>query len=425
MPLFTDAIASMRRRPSAVPAEAVSPSDWFSWTYPTGVGAIEMADGLTASYTAIYRSQPWVWAAVNTISRGMMRMPIKVYERNGALKQRITDGDLYRLTEEEPSAGWTPSRHREAISKLVSIFGNAFVVKVGMADETSIPEERMIAPATGWKINADDSYTWTARNGDAFDFPRWKIEHYRFWDVDANGMGISPLEPLRQTLAADDAARRFGLAAFKNGARPQNILKTDQTLKQSTADALKAQWVAVHGGVDQSFQLAVLQQGLDYAIYEYDLDKAALVGHRELTPVEVGAVYIVPAATMGWAKDANFASIDSFHTWLYRDALGAVVMMVEETMQLDLVRRTPAFKGLFVEIDQHGVMRGDSETQYRGYATGITSGFLTPNEVRAIENLPPSTQPEADMLLFPMNLSGAVGAQLAEDTGKADATNGA
>lgn len=425
MPLFTDAIASMRRRPSAVPAEAVSPSDWFSWTYPTGVGAIEMADGLTASYTAIYRSQPWVWAAINTIARGMMRMPVKVYDRDDdGNKQRIRDGGLYRLVEKRPCYGWTPSRHREMTIKLAGTYGNAFVVKLGMSDESSEPVDRMIAPSTGWKINADDSYTWTARNGEPHDFPRWKIEHYRFGDPDADGMGISPLEPLRQVLANDDAARRFSIAAFKNGARPQNILKTDQTLKQSTADALKAQWVAVHGGADAAFQLAVLQQGLDYAVHEYDLDKAAVVGHRELTPVEVAAVFGIPASMIGWTKDANFASVDMYHTMLYQDSLGAWVVMYEETLQSDLVDPTPAYAGQFVEVDMNAVMRGDLETRYRAYATGITSGFLTQNKVLALENEPPSKQPGADDLHLPMNLSGAVGAQLAEDTGQED-SNGA
>lgn len=418
MPLFADAIANLRRR-----EVRESPYDWSFYQARLG-GSIELAGDLTVGYYTIYKTQPWVYAVVNKIARGMMRMPIKSYERDGDEKRRLRDGNLYRLTERAPCAGWSPSRHREAIAKTVAIYGNCIVVKLGMEDETSTPTDRMVAPPTGWSVGAGDTYLWTnPKNGERYPFERWQIEHYRFWDVDENGFGISPLEPLRSVLANDDAARRYSLAAFKNGARPNNILKTDQTLTKETAERLKAEFKTLHGGVDNAFQLAVMQQGLDYAVVEHDLDKAAVIPHRELTPVEVAAVYDIPASMIGWVKEANFASIDIYHTMLYQDSLGAWVVMFEETLQTDLVDPTPEFAGQFVEIDMNAVMRGNLESRVRAYATQITSGQKTPNEVRALENDPPSDQPEADMLLFPMNLSGAPGAEIAEASGQEDDTD--
>lgn len=422
MPLFTDAVASFRNRKVAQP---VVTNDIQTYQAMLG-GAIPLADGLTASYYQIYRSQPWVYAAVNMIARGMMRMPIKTFQRNGTEKQRVVGGDLYRLTEKRPAYGWTPSRHREAITKQIAIYGNSVVVKIGMDDESDTPDERMVAPAVGWSVGGDDTYVWTnPKNGERYPFERWRIEHYRFWDTDENGFGISPLEPLRVTLANDDAARRFGLAAFRNGARPASVLKTTQDIKPEVAQRLAAEWKSLHGGVDNAFKLAILSNGLDYATIQHDLDKSAVVPHRELTPVEVAAVYCIPASMIGWTKDANFASVDMFHTMLYQDSLGPWVVMFEETLQSDLVDVTPAFADLFVEIDQNAVMRGDLMTRVRAYATQITSAQKTPDEVRALENDPPmaETQPEAGRLLFPSNLAGAVGAQLAEDAGQEDKTN--
>lgn len=418
MPLFVDAIASMRKR--AVPKPV---NDWPAYVPRLG-GSIEMVDGSYASYRDIYRSQPWVWSAVLAISRGMMRMPIKVYEGDGDERARVTTGDLVRLTERTPAAGWSPSRHREAIAKTVAIYGNAIVVKLGMDSEGDTPTERMIAPPVGWSVAADDTYIWTnPKDGQRYPFPRWQIEHYRFWDVDTNGFGISPLEPLRRTLADDDGARRYSNAAFRNGSRPLNVLKTDQEMTTEGVAKLKAEWQAIHGGVDNAFKLAVLQKGLDYAVVSYDLEKAAVVPHRELTPVEVAAVYGLQPSMLGWAKEANFASIEMFHTMHYQDSLGAWAVMFEDTLQTDLVLPTTAFDGQTVEIDMNAVMRGDLPTRVRAYATQITTGQKSPNEIRRLENDPPSKQEGADMLLFPLNLAGAVGAQTAEDTGQEDRTD--
>lgn len=409
---FLESIANLRGRRVDAP---IVTSDLASWHAMLG-GSIQLADGLTASYRDIYRSQPWVWAAVNMFARGMMRMPVKTYRRDGDEKERVTDGNLYRLTERRPSYAMTASKHRHAITKQVAIYGNSIVVKLGMDEPIDTPDERIVAPAVGWTVGTDNTYVWTnPQNGERYPFERWRIEHYCFWDTDENGFGVSPLEPLRVTLANDDAARRYGLASFRNGAKIGSILQTDQTLKPETAQALKAELMAVHGDVDNAFKTAVFQQGLTFATVQTDLAKSAVVPHRELTPVEVAAVYGIPASMIGWTKDANFASIDMFHTMLYQDSLGPWVVMFEETLQADLVEPAREFDGLFVEVDMNAVLRGDERTRYRNYATGITTGFLTPAEVRNFENLPPVDQPEANVLHFPTNLSGAVGSQLSAD----------
>lgn len=418
MPLFADAVAAFRSR---VPSR--QSSDWF---YPatTGYGSLELADGISASYSTIYHSSPWVFAAVNVLGESVARMPLKVYERVDGAKNYVTTGDLYDLLQ-RPYPYVTPFRWKETIVKQTAIYGNCIVVKIGMSNIADLPEELFIAPSTGWKINGD-TYTWTSRTGDTFDFQRWQIIHYRFWSCDESGLGKSMLEPLRMALLVEDAAQRYAASAFKNGARPSSILKTEQKLTPESGDRLKASMQAIHGGPDNAFKVAVLEQGLEWAPYPApNLDDAALVAHRSLTAELIAAVFKIPQPALGILENANFASVDMLHTMLYQDTLGPWVTMIEETTQTDLVDSTGqlARSDQFVEFDMHGLMRSNTEAQYRGYATGINSGFLTPNEVRAFENLPPSDQPDADQLLFPLNLgSGAAGAQLAEDTGAPDDT---
>lgn len=405
---FTQAVANLRGR--------------SIWPPVVFEGSIDLAGGTAASYSQLYRRQPWVFAAVNKMARGVARMPLKAYSLNGESRERLRTGDLARLTR-RPSMTVTPFAWKERFVKNTAIYGNSFIVKLGVNAPDEIPDELFPAPSIGWSVAADGSYVWTSNTGEKFAFDRWKVIHFRFWDLDESGFGISMLEPLRMTLAIEDAAQRLGVAAFGNMTRPASILKTDQRLDKDVIEYLKESLKSVHGGPDRAFKMAVLQQGLDWApAPSADLAEAAVIEHRKLTKEEIAAVFDIPQPTIGILDEANFASLDMLHTMLYQDSLGPWVSLGEETLQFEFVEMIPDFKDQFVEFDMNAVMRGDITTRYRAYATAITTGFKTPNEIRKLENDPPSDQPGADQLLFPTNLSGAVGSQLAQDNGTASRT---
>ena len=45
-------------------------------------------------------------------------------------------------------------------------------------------------------------------------------------------------------------------------------------------------------------------------------------------------------------------------------------------------------QGYFFRFNVDSILRSDLETRYNSYRTGITAGFLTPNEARGMEDLP-------------------------------------
>lgn len=396
MALFTDAIDRLRGRSTS-----------YDWRYAMPTirdGSIDLADGLSASYAAIYRSQPWVYAAVNKLSKSVARMPLKAFERNAQTRNRLYDGDLYRLTT-NPYAGMTPFMYKERAVKNTAIYGNAFFVKMGVKSPDDIPTELLPAPSVGWSLGERrDQLVWMSRSGDPYPFERFQLIHYRFWDLDECGFGMSMLEPLRRTLAIEDAAQRYGVAAFKNGAKPGSVLTTPNSLKKEGIEAARAELMAIHGGVDNAFKAMILQQGLTFATIEHDLNKAAVIEHRKLARDEVSAVFDVPGATIGNNDEANFASVDAFHTFLYQDSLGAWVSMIEETTQADLIDPVPAFANQFVEFDMNAVMRGSFTERTTGYQRA-GSVYLTTNEIRELENRPPLDDDDANRVHYPAGSS--------------------
>jgi len=60
-------------------------------------------------------------------------------------------------------------------------------------------------------------------------------------------------------------------------------------------------------------------------------------------------------------------------------------------MALEKQLLTPAdrARGVTIEFNLDGLLRGDSASRSASYASGIQNGYYTINEVRAWENLPP------------------------------------
>ena len=398
MSLFTDAIAGLRSN-----RDTPTRGGRYRWDTPRiKTGSIDLVAELTASYADIYHSQPWVYASTNKLARGIGMLPLKSYERGeGQDRQRMYTGSLHNLAS-RPFVNGTPSYWKQHIVGSDILWGNGIVVKLGADSPAQIPDELFPAPAVGWSVGENDTYVWTSEKGDRYPFPRWQIIHFKYWDTTVDGFGISALEPLRRTLAVEDAASRYGVAAFKNGVRPASVISTEQELSENVLNRLRANIMDLHGDVDNSFRLAILEQGLTWTPVTHDLKDTAVVEHRRLTREEVTAVIDVPQPSVGILDEANFASITALNQMLYQGSYGPWLRMIEETLQSEFVDYIEEFDGQFLEFDMNMILRGTpterSETHQRMY----TARVMTPNEMRAIENLPRITDdPSADQLYIP------------------------
>jgi HK97 family phage portal protein len=413
MSLFTDAVSSLR-----APGQARPRAAGYSWTLPSiRAGRIDLVAELTASYAQIYEQQPWVHAAINKHARTVGMLPLKAYQREGPARERMYEGELHRLTKRPFGAG-TPSYWKQHGIGSTILWGNGIYVKLGAETPEDIPDEIFPAPAIGWSLGENETYVWTDPDtGNQYPFERWKIIHLKHWSPQQNGFGVSALEPLRRTLAIEDAATRLGVAAFKNAVAPASVFTTDQTLDDTILKRLRGNIENLYGNVDKAFRVAILEKGLKWEPFRHNLNDAAVLDHRKLTREEVAAVIDVPQPNIGILENANFASLRELHLMLYQDSLGPPLKMFEETIMTEFVSMIPEFEDQYVEFDLGAILRGDITTRSIAYQRLTSAGIYTSNELRPYENLPPSDDPEADKLHFPSNLSPNAAVDGATDQG--------
>jgi HK97 family phage portal protein len=404
-------------RDAPAPAKALSDvtvpyeRDWtVNWPWQDGAGDVSLVGGYTASYAAMYRRQPWIHIAVNKLSRGIGRLPLKVY--SGEERERDKSSPLARLLM-RPYPGGTPFGLKSAIVGDLAVYGNAIVIKQGGGRDRPPVALYPVCPR-GWAVDERGEYVW--RHPQTSAEKRYRpdqVIHFRHWRPGDDALGLSPLEPLRMTLAIEDAAQRLAVANFGNGARPSGVLRTDQDISKEKLAELRTGIARMYKGVDKSGLPAILTNGLDWKSMSWDMQQAAVVEFRKLTREEVAAVYDIPPVLLGILDRATFSNVEELHLAFYQDTLGPWTTLIEETLYEQLIAPVPEFADAerFAEFDMNEVLKGAIAQRYDALNKAAGGPWMTVNEARRVENLPQADQGEADLVRFPLNMSSEPSAE--------------
>jgi hypothetical protein len=128
-------------------------------------------------------------------------------------------------------------------------------------------------------------------------------------------------------------------------------------------------------------------------------DDAQYLETRQFQIVEIARWYGVPPHMIGSLDNATFSNIEhqgieyvtySLRPWLVR-------------WEQEIRRKLYSDDVFFSEFQVDGLLRGDTKTRYDGYKVARETGWLSVNEIRALENL--RSLPEGgDTYIQPMNM---------------------
>lgn len=366
----------------------------------TGQGLIEMVGGNKQSYYSIYKQSLWVNICVNKLGRGIGRLPLSAYSSPGNPDERehLRDGFLADLMR-HPSDRHTPFQLKNSIVSNVAVYGNQITVKsrpsVGAPPNQLIPSSFAYWTAEGEDPARPDWWVFNGRNGKRIPFRPEEVIHFTFGGVDPGRIAPSPLEPLRRTLAVEDAAQRTQIASYEHGMRPVGAMSVNKPLRPDVAQRMRDQLTANYGGVDNAFKVLLMEAGAEWLPMSVSLVDAEIINARKLTREEVAAVYDIPPSIIGILDRATFSNISEQHIMLYKDTMGPWLVMIEEALQLHLIDGEPTMRGQYVEFNLNEVLKGDPGARFDAYSK---AEFMTPNEKRARENLPPKANPLADAI---------------------------
>ncbi|TCU48340.1 phage portal protein [Curtobacterium sp. PhB146] len=207
-----------------------------------------------------------------------------------------------------------------------------------------------------------------------------EVQHLKLLRVPGHITGLGPIQAARAELAGAIDLRNYATDWFKRGDVPPGVLTTEQQLNGEMAKAYKAQWYADTEGIK------VLGAGLKFNPIMLAPKDAQWIESQNLSVLQVARMFGIPPRIMLASLEGSgdtYANLQQEDLSFVRWTLNKVLREIEEAW----TAITP--RGQTVRFNLDGVLRADTETRYKAHEIAIRAGFLSVDEVRAIEGRPP------------------------------------
>lgn len=336
-------------------------------------------DGTTTAYRGIEAIQfAAVVAATSLRSGAFAQLPLRGYRGAGAGQELLATQPPLLLA---PSPTVPPSVWKTQMSISRDLWGFAAGIILALDGAAYPAAVEWLAPD---QVSAHQEYfggplLWKYRN-EELD-PSMVMHIPSRFVLPGNPVGISPLEQSGLVHLAK-RAQKFGAEWFLNGSMPSAIIYSDEKLTQDQADGIVervlAKWSARRP--------AVLGSGLRYEPQKVNAEESQFLATLTKAAADVAISFNLPPAKIAAAISGSSVTYQNLEqaqaAWLM-DSMNPDLVITQEVIERHMRR------GHFPRWQTGAFLRSDLKTRYDSYSVGISAGFLTVNEARAWEDLPP------------------------------------
>jgi len=217
--------------------------------------------------------------------------------------------------------------------------------------------------------------------------------------IDEYGMTRGVLEMHAAELRLAYQSVKYATGMFQSGV-PSGYLKSSiPNFNKPQADRLKEQWLREHSGDIRS--VAVLNATTEYVPISLSPVDIALIQNRQMSLLDIANAFGIPAYMIGGSDGGSntYSNAESRNSDFRQFSLAPWAVAFEEVLTALTVQ------GAFIVVDFRGLLRPDTSTRYAAYAQAISSGWMTVDEVRRLENMPGLVAPETPTTDTPAGIS--------------------
>lgn len=336
-----------------------------------------------------------LFACMREISQGCAQVPFKLFKtREGGGEDVAYDHPLYDLMAVQPN-NWTSSFEFRETLLLHASLGNAYVfINRGVGGK--ILELILLNPGRVEKEQKDDyslSYKVTGKSGAVQVFPAEAIWHVRgpSWD---GVKGLEVLSIAREALGLSIATEESHAKLHSKGVRPSGTYSVDAKLSPQQYKDLKG-WVDKEfAGSENSGAPMILDNGAKWLSQSMSgVDAQHLETRKHQIEEVCRFMGVFPMIVFHSDKTSTFASSESFFEANNKLTLSRWYARVEGSANINLLSKKDRKAGFYFKFMANGLLRGSAKDRAEYYSKALGSGgspgWMTQDEVRALEELNP------------------------------------
>ncbi len=316
------------------------------------------------------------FACVRVLADAVASLPLQSYRQSGQVRQQIPDVELFA----QPAArgtlfGWL---HQCVVS--LALRGNAYGLVV--------TRDRMGFPTTIQWLNPDDVYVdetnvafprywWMGR-----EVPAEDILHIPWFVLPGHVVGLSPVAAFASSIGVGLSATTFGRDWFQAGGHPPGTFKNSQkTITQDQSEEIKGRLVSAI----RSHEPIVYGADWDFNALSVSPEESQFIETMKINATQMAAIFGIDPEEVGGERGGSLT---------YNNLEQDSARFARRTLRSWLVRLEQEFTALrppgeYVRFNLDAFVRADLKTRYEAHHMALDDGWMTKDEVRALEDLAP------------------------------------
>lgn len=348
-------------------------------------------------------SVPAVLQAVRLISETIGSLPVKLYRETGEAKEVAKDHTAFRIVNYRSNEWTGAATLRTQLTADALIHGHGFAKVVRFDDGRPF---ELIRLKPGNVSIKEDTYEaappvyWVSEEGGSREYAHTEILHIRSF------LNRSPISFGREAIGLAAILEKHGAKFFTSGARPNAIISNEKPAggeagAKTIANMRKSfrEWMAGNSG-----DPLIMDGGWKYDAPALTSTDSQYVENRLEQINEIARIFGVPPHLLFQLDRATWSNAEQMgasflqlclRPWLDRWQEALATVLLTEAEQNDF----------WFEFVTDDLMRADSASRTDNLTKLIASRVMTPNEARAVINLPP--REDGDELANPHTTSSA------------------
>lgn len=385
-----------------------NPRSWrfFGYTDPaTGdyvevdmeVGGKSTKAGVTVT-TKVALSISMVWSCVKILSESLSGLPLKLYEDRDGQRTLVKYGDRGQKLLRKPNPYMTMMNFLKFVVVNLALRGNAFALIE--RNRNGDPIGLVPLSLDSVTIDTDQELLYWVQPKDAERFPvsPENMLHFKLFSLDGIE-GLSPIEYQAETMGLAKAGQQWSSRFMRKGGFTGGYVIYEQFLtKEQQAQVLQRFPDVRKGDADDIGKMAILQGNPKIVPAGLSQKDAQFIESQQFQEEALAGIYGVPLWLANRAGKTSImgSNLEQQLIGYVTFGLKPIVDVVEDELNDKLFGGT----NRFVEFVVEGLQRADSAGRATLFAAALGgsggSGWMTINEVRRKENLPPLAGDEYD-----------------------------
>jgi HK97 family phage portal protein len=347
------------------------------WYQRPGGGAVSTGASLSLSP---------VFACIRLLSEAIATLPLQTFTRQGGVRQPYYPVPPYLLFD-PPLMSRVVYLSQLMLSLLTD--GNAFVFT--LRDPMGTPVALIPLNPDAVTVDRVDNETVFKIGNQKFD--HWDILHITGMMMPGELRGVSPLKAAREVTEAGLRSQEFYRSVMQNHAVPPAVIEvpgmgTSAEAERAKAARIAETWQQTHSGSNAG-KIGVLIGGAQLKSVAVNPADLQWLDARKFTVSEIARFYGVPPHLIADASNSTSwgSGLQEQNQAFGQLSLRPWIERIEDAHTRLLT--THGLGAVFIKLNVDALLRSSTAERYASYAVAIDNGFMTVNEVRKLEDMPP------------------------------------